>query len=218
MVNVLRFGLMCVVGVLCYVAVPSGVDPEGEEVLDVPFSSQAPEKNWYEPWLNACEETSILMVDAFYDEDSGLSVEESKAEILKIIEVKESEFDISLDESLETMVGLIDELDLGWEGYIKEAPSLQDLKIELESQRPVIVPVYAPELGNPYYTGGGPDYHVVVLKGYDEVKKVFVVNDPGTQFGEGLEFSYETLMRSVHDLNPENYSSGRKRVLFTKKM
>jgi hypothetical protein len=217
MVNVLRFGLICLVGVVGVLGYEKGVEDLDGEELEVPFTSQAPEKNWYEPWLNACEETSILMVDAFYDGDGGLSVEEAKSEILEIIRVKEVEFDVSLDESLETMVGLIDELDLGWSGYIKEAPSLQDLKIELESGRPVIVPVYAPELGNPYYTGGGPDYHVVVLKGYDEERNVFVVNDPGTQFGEGLEFSYETLMRSVHDLNQDDYDSGRKRVLFTER-
>jgi len=219
----LRLGLVCVVGVACLVSVDeindrNKAEIDGEEDLNVPFSSQAPEKNWYEPWLNACEETSILMVDSFYEGEDEIGVEEAKKEILDILAVKNSEIDSSLDESLETMLILIDELDLGWKGVIKESPTLSDLKLELEAKRPFIVPVYAPELDNPYYTGGGPDYHVMVVKGYDSEKEVFVVNDPGTQFGEDLEFSYSVLMQSIHDLNQNDYDAGRKRVLFTEQI
>jgi hypothetical protein len=48
---------------------PPSETPDGGEALDVPFTSQAPEGNWAEPWQNACEETSIVMVDAFFDGD-----------------------------------------------------------------------------------------------------------------------------------------------------
>ncbi len=218
MVNILRLGFVCLVGVMGVLGYEKGVkDLDGEE-LAVPFTSQAPEKNWYEPWLNACEETSILMVDAFYEGDDEIDVEEAKSEILDILNVKEREIDQSLDESLETMVELIDELDVGWRGKIVDAPSLNAMKVEIENMRPIIIPVYAPELNNPYYTGGGPDYHVMVVKGYDPETDMFVVNDPGTQFGEDLEFSYETIMRAIHDLNQEDYDAGRKRVLFTEKV
>lgn len=217
MAFLIRFGLVCVVGMACFVSINEDKVLGGQEDLEVPFTSQAPEKNWYEPWLNACEETSILMVDAFYDGRDALSVAEARQEILDIFVVKEEEIDESLDESLETMVELIDELDLGWKGVIKESPSLRDMKLELENKRPFIVPVYAPELNNPYYTGGGPDYHVLVVKGYDTEKEVFVVNDPGTQFGEDLEFSYDVMMQSIHDLNQDDYDAGRKRVLFTER-
>lgn len=220
MAMLIRFGLACVMGGACLVSAGgffnSTVIEDGED-LNVPFTSQAPEKNWYEPWLNACEEASILMVDAFYEGDDVLTVEEAKHQILDIFVVKEKEIDKSLDESLETMIVLIDELNVGWKGVIKEAPSLRDMKFELENNRPFIVPVYAPELSNPYYTGGGPDYHVMVVKGYDLEKEVFIVNDPGTQFGESLEFSYDVLMRSIHDLNQDDYDAGRKRVLFTER-
>jgi hypothetical protein len=216
MVYLFRMGLICAVGLVCYVAVPERPADEGED-LEVPFTSQAPEKNWYEPWLNACEEASILMVDSFYEKDDEITVEEAKQEILDIIDEKERVFDMSLDESLETMLGLITELDLGWEAKIVETPSLQELIVEIENKRPVIVPVYAPELGNPYYGDPPPDYHVVVLIGYDSEREIFVVNDPGTQYGDSLEFSYKTLMNSIHDLNQEDYDAGRKRVLFTER-
>ena len=33
--------------------------------LSVPFTSQAPEQNWDEPWQDACEEAAVLMLDAY---------------------------------------------------------------------------------------------------------------------------------------------------------
>lgn len=189
--------------------------PDGAEVLDVPFTSQAPEKNWYEPWANACEETSILMVDAFYSEENEIGVQEAKQEILDIFSVKHAELLESKDESLQTIVDLVEALDLNWRGEIVANPSLEDMKVELDAGRPIIVPVYAPQLRNPYYVGGGPDYHVLVLIGYDDTENRFIVNDPGTQFGEKLEFTYTRLMDSIHDLNPSDLDAGEKQVLFT---
>lgn len=212
-------GIICSVSSFCLLPV---TEVSSDEVLmqlsydlKIPFTSQAPEKNWVEPWANACEETSILMVEYFYGDKKGFEVEQAKNEILEIIDVRNREIGESLDESADTMVRLIEELDYNWKGYVKESPSVRDLIYELDSGRPVILPVYAPELNNPFYTGGGPDYHVVVLKGYDREKQMFIVNDPGTQFGRQLEFSYNEIMRSIHDLNLDNYDKGGKRVVFT---
>lgn len=185
------------------------------ENLEVPFVSQAPEKVWVEPWLNACEETSVLMVDLYYSDEEEVNVEEAKQEILDIFEVKRQEFDESKDESLETIVELIDELELSWRAEIVDNPTIEDVLLELDDNRPVIIPVYAPELDNPHYSGGGPDYHVLVVTGYDIESELFIVNDPGTQFGDELEFSFEIVMDAIHDLNVEDYDGGAKRVLFT---
>lgn len=185
------------------------------ENLDVPFTSQAPERNWQEPWLNACEETSILMVDLYYEAEGEPSTEEAKQRILEIVEGKRQAIDPSLDESLETIAQLIEELELDWRVEIVEDPTLEDMLEELENERPIIVPVYAPELNNPYYSGGGPDYHVMVLTGYNQETQSFIINDPGTQYGDELSFTYETLMDSIHDLRPEDYDGGAKRVLYT---
>ncbi len=188
---------------------------DGIEQLEVPFVSQAPEKNWDEPWMNACEEASILMVDLFYSKSPAITVQEMKNRILNILEVKGREIEFSLDESLETISELIEHLNLGWKTRIIEDPTLKEMVLELENGRPIIVPVYAPELNNPLYTPPGPDYHVVVLTGYNQSTSIFTANDPGSQFGEKIEFSYEVLMDSIHDLFPEDYDSGSKRVLFT---
>lgn len=205
---------------LCLVFSACSAAPAAEENLDVPFTSQAPEKSWVEPWLNACEETSILMIDAYYSNeadgvDGEISIEEAKNGIHDIFKTKREEIDYSKDESMETVRQLIDDLDVNWRAKIVEDPSLDDILLELDAGRPIIVPVFAPDLDSPHYEGGGPDYHVVVLTGYDLENKEFIVNDPGTQFGDELHFNFQVLMDAINDLNPADYDAGKKRVLFT---
>ncbi|PIR75213.1 MAG: hypothetical protein CO030_02085 [Candidatus Magasanikbacteria bacterium CG_4_9_14_0_2_um_filter_42_11] len=35
-------------------------------LLEVPFTSQAPDSIWVQPWQDACEETTVFMVHRFY--------------------------------------------------------------------------------------------------------------------------------------------------------
>ncbi|HTK04411.1 MAG TPA: C39 family peptidase [Candidatus Eisenbacteria bacterium] len=183
--------------------------------INVPFTSQAPAGDWSEPWQNACEETSIYMVSSFYANEP-IKREEAIARIKEILRVKKETLQVSKDESLETISKLIAELGLPWSTRIVYDPAPEDLKRELADGHPVIVPVYAPALGNPYYAKiDPPDYHVLVLTGYDDGEGVFIVNDPGTRSGQGLRFPYATFMAAIHDLNPKDYKAGRKAVLFT---
>ncbi len=183
------------------------------EDLEVPFTSQSPDGNWSEPWQNACEETSILMVDNFY-QDENLNIEEEKKRILEILKTKKDTVKVSKDESLTTISDLINSLDLNWTSSIKKNPTIDELLQELANNRPIIVPILAGEVPTPYYDG--VNYHVIVLVGYDQEKGVFKVNDPGTQYGENISYNYETLMNAIHDLNQKDYEAGEKRVLFTK--
>lgn len=184
--------------------------------IEVPFTSQAPAGNWSEPWQNACEETSIYMVSSFYGNDP-IKRDQVIVQIREIFRVKKAEMQVSKDESLDTITQLITALDLPWTARIVYDPTEDDLKNELKDGRPVIVPVYAPALGNLYYQKGTqPDYHVLVLTGYDDKDGVFIVNDPGTKQGEGLRFPYKTFMAAIHDLNQKDYQAGKKAVLFTK--
>lgn len=179
--------------------------------IDVPYTSQAPTGNWSEPWKNACEETSIYMVSSFYADDP-IKRDEAIKHIKKIIAAKNKEFNVSEDESLEKISELIKLLGLPWSTEIVINPSLEDIKKQLASNQPIIAPVFAPALN---YTAGGPDYHVMVLTGYDDKTSEFIVNDPS--LGKGVRFKYDVFMKSIHDLNQKNYRAGQKALLFTKK-
>jgi hypothetical protein len=56
--------------------------------LDVPFTSQAPEKSWDQPWQDACEEAAVLMLAAYY-RDFGLSPLFAKEEMQKMVDWEE---------------------------------------------------------------------------------------------------------------------------------
>jgi len=183
--------------------------------INVPFTSQSPNGDWSEPWQNACEETSIYMVSSFYANDP-IKRDQAVLKIKEILKVKNENIKVSKDESLATISQLIVDLNLPWTTQLVSDPTKDDLRNELAAGRPIIVPVYAPTLKNPHYDAVSPDYHVLVLTGYDDADGVFIVNDPGTKDGEGLRFPYDTFMTAIHDLDPKNFAAGKKAVLFTK--
>lgn len=185
-----------------------------QKTIDVPFTTQAPEGNWSEPWKNACEETSIYMVSRFYQDDP-IKREEAVKHIKEIFKVKNKEFQVSYDESLETIAALIKELGFPWSTRLVADPTAEMLKMELAQNHPIIVPVFAPALWGPDFAGDGPDYHVLVLIGYDDAAGEFIVNDPGTVSGESKRFPYDKFMNAIHDLNAKDYRAGKKAVLFT---
>ncbi len=185
-----------------------------QKKIDVPFTSQAPAGNWSEPWENACEETSIYMVSSFYQNDP-IKRDEAVKRIKEILAVKNKDFKVSEDESLETIAALIKTLNMPWTTKLVINPTAQDLKTELAQNHPIIVPVFAPSLWSATFKGDGPDYHVMVLLGYDDHTGEFIVNDPGTSAGQGKRFPYDKFMNAIHDLNQTNYRAGQKAVLFT---
>ncbi len=185
--------------------------------LPVPFSSQAPAGNWAEPWQNACEETSIIMIDNFYSGDTVTKTEAAK-EILTIFTIKNKDLGVSKDESMEKIANLINLAKLNWQAHVVVDPTLEQIKQEIVAHRPIIAPVYAPDLDNTPYPGEGPKYHVMVISGYDDAKQEFIVQDPGSSKGKDNHYTYADFYDAIHDyLNTKDYRQGRKAVLFTEK-
>lgn len=200
--------------ILCLLFLPIIVF--GATIIDVPYTSQAPEGDWHEPWQNACEESVITMVDAFYNR-YPLSTDKSRDQILEVFRIKNHYIGSSLDESVETMTALINNF-FKWEVYEVVNPTLSQLKHELDVGRPVIVPVSGRQLENPNFLRTGPVYHVLLLVGYDEETQEFITHEPGTTHGEDYRYSYATIMSAMHDYLPENKTlEGRRVVLFTQK-
>ena len=42
-----------------------------------------------------------------------------------------------------------------------------------------------------YYAHPGPVRHMLLIKGYDGERGVFITNDPGTRHGESFEYSVD---------------------------
>lgn len=185
--------------------------------LGVPFSPQAPEGNWNEPWQNACEETSIMMIDEYYKSRTGtINTIGAKNRILEIFRIKNNFFGQSLDENAEEIAMMINAF-FPWEATTVENPTLEQLKQELDNKRPVIIPAYGTALQNPHFRTPLLDYHVIVLSGYDDQTQEFITEDPGTQYGLDLRYPYARIMNAMHDFLPgkNNTKNGKKIVIFT---
>ena len=177
--------------------------------LDVPFTSQAPEKNWDQPWQDACEEAAVLMLDAYY-KGYGLSPLFSKDEILKMVDWQDERgWGYSIE--AEKVLKLTDWYMSSKQIRIVEDPSVEEIKEFVASGNPVLILAYGKDLPNTHFSGDGPEYHALIIRGYDEDE--FITNDPGTQFGENFKYKYETLMNAIHDWNDSNVREGKKVVL-----
>jgi len=63
----------------------------------------------------------------------------------------------------------------------------------------VITPTAGRILGSPYYTGLGPIYHMLIIRGYNT--KYFITNDVGTRTkGEAYKFKTDVIVNAIHDL------------------
>lgn len=97
---------------------------------------------------------------------------------------------------------------------IVENPTAEMIRDELRKKNLVLVPAAGRLLENPHFQRGGPRYHMFVVKGFEGSD--FIVNEPGTKFGNGWQYSEKNMMEAMHDFVPIKKGSiltGRKAVL-----
>lgn len=175
----------------------TGILPK-EKNLDVPFMSQAPRSNWDAPYQEACEEASMIMVDAYYrGRTDRLSVDEADRAILELVAYEEKKLGYAEDITAQ-QVGRIMKDYFGYPNVIIQSLKHPDqIKQAIALGYPVILPAAGQLLGNPNFRNGGPPYHMIVIRGYTPT--LFITNDPGTRNGKGYTYSYETIMKAAHD-------------------
>ncbi len=182
--------------------------------LKIPFTSQAPHANWDMPYQEACEEASILMSLWFINGDEAKTKEEADAAILELVAWQEATFgyykDTTVEETLHVMhdrFGLTD-------AYSIDDPTIEQIQNAIALGYPVIVPAAGRHLDNPNFTGEGPLYHMLVIRGYTETE--FITNDPGTRRGEQFRYNKEHLMSVIHDWNGGDVDNGKRAVIIAK--
>lgn len=188
--------------------------------LDVPFISEAPQKIWSGPWVNACEEASVAMVDNFYLGQNKVAPKDAATLMNKLFAWQNKLFKSNANSNATRTLQMIDANNMSFKGEIIREPNLDQIKDELRAGRPVISLHYGLDLHNPslIFRRGGSAYHMIVLKGFDENTQEFIVQDNGSHT-DGIDFrySYDTLMSSLHDYNHKtNRTDGPATVIFTK--
>lgn len=185
-------------------------------LIKAAFIEQAPEHNWSQPWQDACEEAALLTVD-FYYRNQNPSIDQIKNAILNMIDFeKKLNWGIDINVSQMSFIGTDY---LNYKTKILDNPVIEDIQKYVSQNIPVIVPAAGKILfqENRFFNQRGPYYHDIVVLGYDDNKRQFIVHDVGTKHGAYFHYSYNLLMNSIHDFpesnRPEDINNGEKRVL-----
>lgn len=179
-------------------------------IVKVPFLAQAPFANWDPLHEEACEETSLIMVSHYFNKSKIKDKEQGEQEILSLIDYENkngygpSVTLKQLQEIANSYFGLKN-------SRIVKDVTKENIEKEIAKGKPVIIPAAGKILPNPNFRNGGPNYHMLIIKGYNS--QYFITNDPGTKNGEGYKYKFNDLINAIHDWNSENILNGEKAYL-----
>lgn len=182
--------------------VPEPEDTNDEQVLadsvnlNVPFMSQAPSKNWDQPFQDACEEASMLMVYYYYSGKSLPGISEQEDILVDMVDWQIDNWGGHYNLPIDTAADLA-QATFNYRAEVVENLTPDKVRTYLNKGLPVIVPADGHKLANPYFSNDGPEYHMLVIKGYKDDK--FITDDPGTMHGADFVYSEENLFYSIHD-------------------
>jgi len=186
--------------------------------LKVPFTSEIPNGSWVKPWNNACEEASVIMVEGYYFGYETMSKAVAIKNMTPLFKIENKIFGSNADTDAKRTAKLINDY-TDAAAYIKDKPTVEEIKTELDEGRPVIAMLNMKNIINKFhrFRAGGSYYHVLVITGYDETTKEFITNDNGNDVtGDGYRFKYQDIMKNLHDFNHKTKrADGPARVLFT---
>jgi Peptidase_C39 like family len=176
------------------------VEPVVSEInLAVPFTIQSPNQKWDEPYKEGCEEASILMVQAFLD-DEQITISSALKDIQVMVDWQMEEYNGHFDLPASTTVQMARDF-LNLNAEIIHLESVEDIKKIIRTGYPLILPTAGRELGNPNFTGMGPLYHMLVVKGFQH--NLIITNDPGTRKGENYVYNENVLWNAIADWDEE---------------
>lgn len=184
--------------------------------LAVPFTSQAPKADWSMPYQEACEEASLLMTVAYLNGDGAFTPDSATEKILALVDWEVEHFgyyeDTTAEEVAETARVRF--------GFAKsralKISSIADVKAVIDRGLPVIIPAAGRQLFNPNFSGAGPKYHMLVVKGYTKDGQI-ITNDPGTRRGADYVYAADVLWNAIHDWNGGDVENGAKMMVVVEK-
>lgn len=169
------------------------------KLIDVPFTSQAPFGNWKDPLeQHGCEEASLIMA-RYWIAGKELNSENALAEIMAMSEFENEKYGGVYDLSISDTLKLWQEYFGYQKSFVEYDISEDDIKREIAQGNLVITPMDGTRLKNPHYMQPGPERHEMAVIGYDDAKREFITNDPGTKYGKFYHYGYNVFMDSIRD-------------------
>lgn len=191
-------------------------------VMTVPFMSQAPLGHWEdERQQDGCEEAGALMAMAWVRGDLDLLPAAAETALLDLADWQQRKYGENLDVNIQDVA---DRIFLDYfqydQVYVITVTTKQDLLDVLLSGSIILAPTNGQALNNPHFTSPGPERHLLVITGYDEVRDEFITNDPGTRHGHNFNYPADRLLRAIR-VYPTGYhlpiELGPKQVLVVEK-
>jgi hypothetical protein len=158
------------------------------------------------------------MVQHHLDGNLAFTAQTARDELLDLIKWESAKgygIDTTTDE---TATIARDRFGLKTKVYKGSDVTIENMKRILAAGYPIIIPAQGQMLGNPYFSGEGPPYHMLVITGYTRFGS-FITNDPGTKRGEGYTYDQDVILNAIHDWtgDKETVSSGQKAILVLSK-
>ncbi len=187
-------------------------------VLEVPYVNEAPLGVFSGPWKNACEEASISMVEAYYLGQKTVEKNEAEEFMRMLFEKEDILYGLNSNSDTVRTTEIINRYS-SYGAFIKENPTIEEIKSEIDQGRPVLTPNYGFGLKNPNipFLLSGSSYHMVVVIGYNDETREFITNDSGdAKTGAGYRYGYDLFMLAIRDYDySTNTVSGPSRAIFT---
>ena len=165
---------------------------------NVPFTSQAPYGDWKDlRQEDGCEEASSLMAVKWAKREK-LTRSEALNEITSASDYIFKKYKEYRDVSLtDTLNWLIKDYFNYQKATVKKNISLTEMISELNKGNLIIAPMNGQLLKNKNYTPPGPSTHMILIRGYDQSKKIFITNDSGTRHGEMYEYDAKLFYSAI---------------------
>ena len=167
---------------------------------NVPFTSQAPFGTWSDlRQEDGCEEASSFMA-VQWARGKTFTGQEALDNILGSSDYTLQKYGEYRDISAtDTLNWIIKDYFKYPNAALKTNATKQDIINELKKGNVIIAPMNGQALHNPNFVQPGPKHHMLLIKGYDPVKDIFITNDPGTRKGNSYIYPTDLLYNAIRD-------------------
>ncbi|MBT4277745.1 C39 family peptidase [Candidatus Falkowbacteria bacterium] len=178
---------------------------------NVPFTSQAPFRDWSYPWQEFCEEAAVLITMRYFDGRGIKDKDDANDALQEIMKWENENLGFYKDTTATTTMKIITDFYEYDNVELSHDTTIEKIKQELAKGNLIIIPTAGRNLENPYFTPPGPIYHNLVLVGYDNEKQIFYTNDPGIMSGKDFKYSYKNIIESIADWSYEKETIDKSR-------
>jgi hypothetical protein len=158
------------------------------------------------------------MIEKYYLGEKNVPIKEQKDFMTMLFDKQDILYGSNADANAARTTSLINSF-TSYGALVKDSPTVDDIRRELQEKRPIISFHYGKDLKNKDipFLAAGSYFHVIVVTGYDDESREFIVNENGDRAkGKGYRYGYDLFMKSLHDFD---YSTGKTdgpaRVVFT---